>query len=45
MNVERTKEMRIRKQPTAVQITIEYKQAQSVEYFNYFGSFMTNYAR
>jgi hypothetical protein len=45
MNVERTKEIRIPTKPTPIQITIEYKQAENVEYFNYFCSLITNYAR
>jgi hypothetical protein len=45
MNVERTNEMRISKQPFPIQITIDYKLTENEEYFNSFGSLITNDAR
>ena len=42
MNVEKTKVMRILRQPFAVQITIHKKQLENVKYSNYFGSMLTN---
>jgi hypothetical protein len=45
MNVERTKVMRISRQPSPIQIAIDQKQLKNVEYFNYLGSLMTNDAR
>jgi hypothetical protein len=45
MNVEETKVMRISRQPSPIQIMIGQRQLDIVEYFKYFGSMMTNYAR
>ena len=45
INVERTKEITIPTQPSPIQITKEYQQPENVEYFNYFGSSITNDAR
>jgi hypothetical protein len=45
MNVEKTKVMRISKQPSPVQMMIVQKQLQDVAYLNYLGSLITNYAR
>jgi hypothetical protein len=44
MNVEKTKIMRISRQPSPTEIMIDQKQLENVEYFNYFGS-ITNDAR
>jgi hypothetical protein len=43
--VEKTKVLRISRQPSPVQIMIDQKQPENVEYFNYFGSMITNDAR
>jgi hypothetical protein len=45
MNVEETKVMRIPRQPSPVQVRIDQKQLENVEYFNYLGSMITNDAR
>ena len=45
MNVEKTKVMRISRQPSAVTIMIDQKQLQNVECFKYLGSVLTNYGR
>jgi hypothetical protein len=45
MNVEKTKVMRISRQPSPMKITIDQKQLENVEYFNYLGSMITNDAR
>jgi hypothetical protein len=45
MNVEKTKEMRISRQPYPIKVIIDQKQLENVEYFNYFGSMITNDAR
>jgi hypothetical protein len=45
MNVEKTKVMRISRQPYPIQIMIYQKQLEYVEYFNYLGSIITNDAR
>ena len=45
INVEKTKVMRNSRQPSVVQILLDKKQLQSVEYFNYLGSMITNDAR
>jgi hypothetical protein len=45
MNVEKTKVMRISRQPSAMEIMIDQKQLENVEYFNYLGSMITNDAR
>jgi hypothetical protein len=44
MNVEKTKVMRISRQPSPIQM-IHQKQPENVKYFNYFGSMLTNDAR
>jgi hypothetical protein len=45
MNVEKTKIMRTSWQPSPVQIMIGQEQLDNMEYFNYHGSMITNYAR
>jgi hypothetical protein len=45
MNVEKTKVMRISRQPYPTKIMIDQKQLKNVEYFNYLGSMITNDAR
>jgi hypothetical protein len=45
LNVEKTKVMRISRQPSPVQIMIDQKQLENVEYLNCFGSVITNDAR
>jgi hypothetical protein len=45
MNVEKSKVMRISRQPSSIQIMIDQKQPENVEYFNNFGSMITNDAR
>jgi hypothetical protein len=45
MNVEKTMVMRISRQPSPMKIMIDQKQLDNVEYFNYFGSMITNDAR
>jgi hypothetical protein len=42
---EKTKVMRISRQPSPVQIVTDQKQLENVEYFNYLGSMITNHAR
>jgi hypothetical protein len=42
MSVEKTKVMRISRQPSPIQIMIDQKQSENVEYLNYFGSMITN---
>ena len=42
MNVEKTKLMRISRQPSPVTIMIEQKQLENVECFKYLGSILTN---
>jgi hypothetical protein len=37
--------MRISRQPYPIKIMTDQKQLESVEYFNYLGSMITNYAR
>jgi hypothetical protein len=44
MNVEKTKVMRLSRQPSLMKIMIDQKQLENVEYFNYLGS-MINDAR
>jgi hypothetical protein len=44
VNVEKTKVMRISRQPYPITIMRDQKQLENVEYFNYLGS-MINYAR
>jgi hypothetical protein len=45
MNVEKTKVMRILRQPFPVKIMIDQKQLENVESFKYLGSILTNYGR
>jgi hypothetical protein len=45
MNVEKTKVMRISRQPSPMGIMIDQKQLEKMEYFNYLGSMITNDAR
>jgi hypothetical protein len=45
MNVEKTKVMRIPRQPFPIKIMIVQKQLENVEYFKYLGSMITNDAR
>jgi hypothetical protein len=45
MNVEKTKVMRISRQPYPIKIMIRQKQLESVEYFNYLGIMITNDSR
>jgi hypothetical protein len=42
MNVEKTKILRISRQPFPSQITVDQKQLKNVEYFNYVCSMTTN---
>jgi hypothetical protein len=45
MNVEKTKVMRISRQPYPIKFMIDQKQLENVEHFNYLGSVITNDAR
>ena len=45
MNVEKTKVMRISRQPFPVQIMIDQKQLENVESFKHLGSILTNDGR
>jgi hypothetical protein len=45
MNVEKTKVMRISRQPFPVKIMIDQKQMENVESFKYLGSMLTNGGR
>jgi hypothetical protein len=45
MNVEKTKVIRMSRQPSPVEIMMDQKQLENVEYFNYLGSLITKYAR
>jgi hypothetical protein len=45
MNVEKTKVMRISRQPTPVTITIDQKQLENVKCFKYLGSLLTDDGR
>jgi hypothetical protein len=45
INVDKTKVMRISRQPAPTKIMIDQKQLENVEYFNYVGSMITNDAR
>jgi len=45
MNVEITKVLRISRQPSPIQIMIDQKQLENVEYFSYLGSVMINNGR
>ena len=42
MNVEKSTVMRISRQTSPIQIMIDQKQPENVEYFNYLGSMITN---
>ena len=42
MNAEKTKVMRISRAPSPVQIVVDERQLENVEYFNYSGSMITN---
>ena len=42
INLEKTKVMRISRQPYPVKIMIDQKQLQNVEFFKYLGSILTN---
>jgi hypothetical protein len=44
MNAEKIKVMRVSGKPSPIQIMIDQNQPENVEYFNYFGSMITNYA-
>jgi hypothetical protein len=45
MNVEKTKVMRISRQPTPVTIEIDQRQLENVKYFRYLGSTLTDDGR
>jgi hypothetical protein len=45
MNVEKTKVMRISRQPSPVKIMMNQKQLENVESFKYLGSILTNNGR
>jgi hypothetical protein len=45
INVEKTKVMRVSRQPSQIKITTDQKQLENVEYFNYLGNMITNDAR
>jgi hypothetical protein len=45
MSVEKTNVMRISRQPSQIQIMIDQKQPENVEYFKYLDSMITNDAR
>jgi hypothetical protein len=45
MNVEKTKIMRMSRRPSPIQIVMDQKQLENVEYLNYLGSMITNDAR
>jgi hypothetical protein len=45
MNVEKTKVMRISRQPLPVKIMVDQKQLENVESFKYLGSILTNDGR
>jgi hypothetical protein len=45
INMDKTKLMRISLQPSPVQMMIDQKQMENVEYFNCSGSMITNNAR
>jgi len=45
MNVEKTKEMRISRQPSPVTIMIDQKQLENMDCFKYMGSMLTNDGR
>jgi hypothetical protein len=45
MNVDKTKVMRISRQPSPIKIMIGQKQLENMEYFNYLGNMITSDAR
>ena len=45
MNVDKTKVMRISRERSPLQVMTDQKQLKNLEYFNYFGSIITNHAR
>jgi hypothetical protein len=45
MNVDKNKVIRILREPSTIQITIDQKQLEDVEYLNYLRSMITNNAR
>jgi hypothetical protein len=45
MNAEKTKLMRISRQPSTVQIMVDHKELKNVDYFNCLGSMIPNDAR
>jgi hypothetical protein len=45
MNVEKTKLLRISRQPSPIKIILDQNQPENVEYFNYLDSITTNDAR
>jgi hypothetical protein len=45
INVDKTKVMKISREPSPLQIMRDQKQLQNVEYFNYLASTITNDAR
>jgi hypothetical protein len=45
INVEKSNAMRISRQPSTVQIMIDQKQLENVEYFNYLGIMITDDTR
>ena len=45
MNMRKYKVVRIPRQPSAIQIVVDQKQLEIVEYFSYLGSRITNDAR
>jgi hypothetical protein len=45
INVEKSKMLRISRSTSPIQIMIDQKQTENVEYFNYYGSMITNDAR
>ena len=45
MNVEKTKVMRISRQPFPIKITVDQKQLEYVESFKYMGTMLTNDGR
>jgi hypothetical protein len=45
MNVDKTKVRRILSEPSSLEVMVEQKQLENVEYFDYLGSMITNDAR
>jgi hypothetical protein len=43
--LKKTKLMRISRQPSIIEVIIDHKQLENVEYFNYLGSVIANYAK